>query len=512
MIVIRSRQVLIAIAVLALMRASPTSAQDTTQVRKTEKGILVDFQDADIRAVITGLAEAAGLNVSYSDLPVRRTTIHLRQPVARADVPALLKSIALSNGLLYSDEGGLIHISAMTGAAAGARNTDADTSLRDVRLYVYRLKHARSASIAATLQAIFGGSRAGATNTGLSQRPLSERLRGQLVTPVAFDSVGRGSAVVGNAAVVLGAQLRGPVQIVPDETANALVVRALPADYETLKQAIEVLDLRPLQALIEVVIAEVRITDNLDLGMSGSIGGKNTDPNNAGNATLTSSAATEFVLSLTQANKNLTANIALAALSARGNVRILSRPLVLAQNNTEAKILVGEQRPFVQVSRSLPTDAGVRDQVIQYRDVATTLTILPTINPDGYVSMQVLQEVSSVTSEVQFGAPVISTREVSTHLFVKDAQTAVLGGLVGREVSHTKRGIPFLSSIPYLGALFGTQIDHVTTTELYLFITPHVIATDEDTDKYRDGLKRLGTDSTGMSKPERPIIIKPPTR
>ena len=126
--------------------------------------------------------------------------------------------------------------------------------------------------------------------------------------------------------------------------------------------------------------------------------------------------------------------------------------------------------------------------------------------------MQVLQEVSSVTSEVQFGAPVISTREVSTHLFVKDAQTAVLGGLVGREVSHTKRGIPLLSSIPYIGALFGTQIDHVTTTELYLFITPHVIATDEDTDKYRDSLKRLGTDSTGMSKTERPIIIKPPAR
>ena len=223
----RSRQILIAIAVPALMRAAPLAAQDTTQVRKTEKGILVDFQDADIRAVITGLAEAAGLNVSYSDLPVRRTTIHLRQPVARADVPALLKSIALSNGLLYSDEGGLIHISAMTGAAAGARNTDADTPLRDVRLYVYRLKHARSASIAATLQAIFGGSRAGTRTTGLSQRPLSERLRWPLVTPVAFDSVGRGSAVTWNSAVCSGAPLRGPVQSGPGRAARAAgVVRS----------------------------------------------------------------------------------------------------------------------------------------------------------------------------------------------------------------------------------------------------------------------------------------------
>jgi general secretion pathway protein D len=146
-------------------------------------------------------------------------------------------------------------------------------------------------------------------------------------------------------------------------------------------------------------------------------------------------------------------------------------------------------------------------------DVATSLTILPTINPDGYVNLQVLQEVSSATSEVQFGAPIISTREASTHLFVKNGQTAVLGGLVGRQTDVSKSGIPWFSRIPILGALFGTQTDRSTTSEIFLFLTPHVIASDDDADALRDSLQRAGTEATGLSPAEKPILTpagKPP--
>ena len=134
----------------------------------------------------------------------------------------------------------------------------------------------------------------------------------------------------------------------------------------------------------------------------------------------------------------LDVSVALRALSARGDVRILSRPVLLAQNNQEAHILVGSQRPFVQVFRSLPTDAGVRDQIVQYRDVGTSLTIMPTVNPDGYVNLQLSQEVSSATAETQFGAPVISTREARTYLFVRDGQTTVIGGLIGVEEDQSR--------------------------------------------------------------------------
>jgi general secretion pathway protein D len=502
---------LVAAALFASLASPPArvAAQDTTGVRRTEQGILVDFQDADLRSVITALAEAGNLNVSYGDLSARRVTLRLRQAVAKTDIAALLRNVAQSNGLRYTEEAGLIRLEAVAGVAD--RSAASDTAAKDVRLFVYRLKHARAARMAATMQLIFGGARTGSTAApGLSQQPLSDRLRGQAIPPFSTDTVRRAAADPGATGTVLRGQLRGDIQIVPDESTNALLIRALPADWETVRQAVDAMDLRPLQALIEVVIAEVRTTDDLQLGMSGSVtAGNGANPPNARGADLTSSAVNDFVLKLTQNNRNFTADLALAALAARGNVRILSRPIILAQNNQEAKILVGEQRPFVQVFRSLPTDAATRDQVVQYRDVATSLTILPTINPDGYVNLQVLQEVSAATDATQFGAPIISTREASTHLFVKDGQTAVLGGLVGRQTDKSRSGIPFLSRIPWLGALFGTVIEKTSTSELFLFLTPHVIASDEDLDTVRDKLKREGSDTTGVKPAEQPIVEKP---
>jgi general secretion pathway protein D len=182
--------------------------------------------------------------------------------------------------------------------------------------------------------------------------------------------------------------------------------------------------------------------------------------------------------------------------------------VIFAQNNQEAKILVGSQRPFVQVFRSLPTDAGVRDQIVQYRDVGTSLTILPTINPDGYVNLQLSQEVSSATAETQFGAPVISTREASTHLFVRDGQTAVIGGLVDRQQERTRSGIPILSEIPWIGALFGGTRRLDTTSELFLFLTPHIVQDDTDVDRIRRQIEERKP-GVGEEIEKHPPVVKP---
>jgi type II secretory pathway component GspD/PulD (secretin) len=122
----------------------------------------------------------------------------------------------------------------------------------------------------------------------------------------------------------------------------------------------------------------------------------------------------------------------------------------------------------------------VRDQVVQYRDVGTQLTIRPTINPDGYVTLSVLQEVNTATAESQFGAPIISTREAETRLLVKDGNTVVIGGLIDQQRTSANSGIPFLRDIPVLGNLFRSTQRRNTTTELFLFLIPHVLRTDED--------------------------------
>src|SRR5205814_9489768 len=154
----------------------------------------------------------------------------------------------------------------------------------------------------------------------------------------------------------------------------------------------------------------------------------------------------------------------------------------LAAQSPQARSLVGSQRPVAQVSRSRPTETPPRDQVIQYRDVGTRLTVRPTINQDGYVALLIQQEVNQATSEVAFDAPVISTREAATQVLVRDGQTIVIGGLKDEQRDVTQGGVPILSSIPFIGGLFGSARRQKTQTELYLFLTPRILKTDADAD------------------------------
>lgn len=479
------------VAFLLLLSLGSAAAQ---QPKPAEAGVVVDFQDAELRVVLAALAEAGKLNVTFGDIPDRRVTLRLRDPVARSEVPALLKSFAQANSLRVEEDGKLLRVVAV---AANDATPAAESTAGDVRLYVHRLKHVRAARLAATLQAVFGGS-SKAPSTALATRPLSERLMQQRLDMLAPDTNARAAVPEQG----LRAELRGAVQVVPDETTNSLLVRALPADWKVVEEAIIAMDLRPLQVMIEVLIAEVRQSRDLDVKVSAA-GTKvpNADTRTTGTLTAEESSTATFLLRLARGGA-ISSDVALSALSTRGDVRILSRPLLLAQNNLEAKMLVGSQRPFVQVFRSLPTDNGVRDQVVQYRDVGTTLAILPTINPDGYVSLQVSQEVSSATAETQFGAPVISTREATTHLFVKDGQTAVMGGLVDRTQEKTRTGIPGLMSLPWIGGLFGSTHTNTANSELFLFLTPHIIASDEDLERIRGAVdKQSGADANAANPP-----------
>ena len=462
-------------------------------MQPADRGTLINFQDAELRLVIAALAEAGGLNVVYGDLPSRKVTLHIEQPVMRSAILPLLRSVAQTNGLVLRESGGLIQVSAAgaaypTGPEIGGQQTN-------LRLFVYRLKHVRAAQLAATLQAVFGGSsrgvgRIGDYQSGANSGMLSQQLEEQLIRPLNIDTIGQ--RTLPGDAFSLPAQLQGAVQIVPDETTNSILIRSSASDWEVIRQAIEAVDLRPLQVVIEVTIAEVERRRELDIGVSGTV---TRTPRGStrvrDSASLSSSSPTDFILRLTTGGR-IRVDVALAALATRGTVRILSRPLIQAENNKEARILVGEQRPFVQVFRSLPTSDAVRDQIVQYRDVGTSLSILPTINPDGYVNLEVKQEVSTATAEAGpiAGSPVISTRELSTHLFVRDGQTAVLGGLVSRENGRTRSGIPILSAIPILGALFGSTKNTDNHTELFLFLTPHIVMTDEGVDRIRRELEQ----------------------
>ena len=488
-------------SVSVLAAIAPARSQDSGAVRQTVAGILIDFQDVDLRTVITALAEVGGLNVSYGDIPPRRTTLRLHQPIAKADVLPLLKSVAATNGLQVIQEERILRLQAEDQRSQLSAAVKA-AAFPESKLFVYRLRHARAPKLASTLQSIFGS--AASPSQGAVSAPPARG--GTPSATTTTDSLKAGSARGANTAVSISATLRAPIQIVSDETTNSLVIHAIESDYEIVRQAIEALDLRPRQVLIEMLIAEVRHSSDLELGIAARAT-RDDAPSTSAGPSIASSSTADLILRLT-ANATFDINVALHALQSHGDVRIISRPVLLAQNNQEAKILVGSQRPFVQVFRSLPTEAAIRDQVVQYKDVGTSLTILPTINADGYVDLQLAQEVSTATTEVQFGAPVISTRETSTHLLVRNGQTAVLGGLVDRTQENSRTGLPFLTAIPLAGHLFGSAVATRTTTELFLFLTPHIIENDGDVDAVRGAVERQST----WLRDEKARVMPPPAK
>jgi general secretion pathway protein D len=459
-----------------------TTAQDTASVRLADDSVSVRFLDADLRAVIQAVGRYLPKPIVIADIPGVRVSLETPTAVSRATLAVLIQGLVQAQNLEFVEDTAFIRIGQkQAGATAVALNTAAGISplgggRQPVQLFVVRLKHARAADVAATVNLLFGAGGEFSGQAGLSTGTLSDELRRNNVPPKEAPAPAQPS---GPAAPSGQANLSGPVTIVPDQLTNSLLIRASQEDFQVLRQAIEQLDIRPLQVLIEVLIVEARHDRNFSLGADLFL-----PPNSlGGDATIEGRSIGGGLGNLVITLMNLggiNLDAILRTAQAKGDVEIVSRPVLLASNNTEARILVGSQRPFVQVSRSLPTDTPTRDQVVQYRDVGTKLTVRPTINEDGYVSLVIQQEINSATGETQFDAPVISTREAATQVLVRDGQTIVLGGLKDLQRDRNSSGVPVLSGIPLLGGVFGTSSRRTNATELYLFLTPRIIRSDAD--------------------------------
>jgi len=455
-------------------------ARERPTQERPQEGINLNFQNVPLANVVTAMGQLAGINVVSSNLPEVTVTLRTAQPVSAEEVASLIRSLAAAHGVTVVEEPGFLRLQ-------GPQLREGEP-LEPRQLYIHRLRHANALVLAGTLQALFGatGPRIGAAT------PRAETLSQQLRTIEELSGQRYQGAMMegGNVTFQVGSgELEGDVLIVPDEITNSLLIRATTADWGVLEQAIEALDLRPLQVVIEVVIAEVRRSGNLDVGTGlfvtdvdeeegeGVTGILPVDPPEGG-----------FTLDILRTG-DVNVAATLSALSSTGQVRILSRPLVQAQNNQEARILVGSQRPFIQSAYTSVQNPDFAQQIVQYRNVGTSLTILPTINEEGYVNLTLTQEVSSATAETQFGAPVISTREATTQILAQTGQTVVVGGLVDQQAEESRVGIPLLKDIPILGYLFGTTRKVVANSELFLFLTPYVVSSDEDEARLREELE-----------------------
>jgi general secretion pathway protein D len=488
----RPRAIFAATCLAAALTAGARSARAQQPVSPARgDSINIHLLDVDVRTAVQALAAYLDRPVVLGAVQNTRVSVETPRPVARGDVVRLLRSVLESQNLsLVTDTaGGVYRVQPKEVPVVPPPPVNpsfgAPGQGGPLELFVIHLRHARANDVAATVNALLG--RASALGElGTRGGTLARQLQGQQVPPGLPSSPAPPGIL--SSPLVQSATLTGEMTIVPDPRANSLLIRATRADFALIQLAVQEIDVRPLQVLIEVLVAEVRKDRSLTFGTD-----VNVPPIRRGNSTVeganTGGGLGDFVVKVMGIGGDLDASATLRAAAERGDATIVSRPVLLAANNEEAEINVGSQRPFIQVARVLATDNTARDQVVQYRDVGTKLRVLPTISADGYVMLAVTQEVNAATAELAFGAPVISTRSVETRLLIKDGQTIVLGGLTDRQREHRQGGIPILSEIPWVGGLFGHFSRTVVETELFVFLTARVIRGDDDAERLTDPLR-----------------------
>ncbi len=324
------------------------------------------------------------------------------------------------------------------------------------------------------------------------------------------------------------------VRIIPDEENNLLVVVAPPHEWNIISRILKSLDVMPRQVLNEVLIAEVRLTDELKYGVEFTLGLSPTPPptttgTNGTSTTTTAAAATPGLTLVSPAGAVFSASggfqfvIADALnkvrglinlLASQGRADILASPHIMAANNQEARIQIGEDVP-IKTSESVPLISqatSFQTSTVQYRSTGIILSVKPQINAKGQVTLEITQEVSSA-QDIRIGetSPRISVRQAKTTLTTADNQTVVLGGLIREDRIKTKAGIPGLSKIPLLGSLFGSEGVKKEKTELLVLITPRIVANLEEGARVTHEMKdRMGLDETPQRGPGTPSPGAPP--
>ena len=306
----------------------------------------------------------------------------------------------------------------------------------------------------------------------------------------------------------------GEINIVVDEANNALVIRAFQRDYRSIVETIKKLDIYPKQVLIETLLAEITLDDTTEFGLEWSRW-LSSNPPNAQEVSVQGKPPTDpFSLaaasipqvgikySIVDLGGKIAASIKASAI--RNRVNVISSPNIIASNNKEAKIQIGTSQPILTSTYTTTATAStnVVEGSIEYKDIGIIVTLTPRISDGGLVTLEISIEDSGVT-ETSLGSleniPVFTKKTTKTILSVLEGQMIVIGGLISNQRSALKSGIPFLSRIPLLGALFGSQRYTGQKTELIFLMTPHIITdhiqsksvTDEFRDKVEGIKKRL---------------------
>ena len=318
--------------------------------------------------------------------------------------------------------------------------------------------------------------------------------------------------------------ISGDVIIKADKATNSLIIMADKDDYLVIEEIIEKLDIPRAMVYIECLIMEVNVNKAFQVGAEWVGGGKTTYDNKSGYfgggfsggkdnnsySNIASISGGRFPSGFSLGILGEAVTIGEVTFPGLGaiidaykedkDVHILSTPQILTTNNEEASIYVGKNIPYV--TRLDRTEGGATDYSnYEYKDVGITLKITPQISKDRLVRLNIAQEVTKLESEIGDVRPTTLKRTIDTTVIVKDKNTVVIGGLIDDSFSNTEYRVPCLGNIPVLGWAFKSMVKSNDKTNLFIFLTPHVIKNPVEADTiYKEKKDRIDTIKEGSIK------------
>jgi general secretion pathway protein D len=382
-------------------------------------------------------------------------------------------------------------------------NLDSD-SASNIRTDVILLKHATAKDLGTTLSSFLSGQQSAA------QKASSQSVRpGEIAVGPQPGAPGNGAATNSSSAEGGTNEFSSLMTVIPDDRSNSIVVSGTVDDIRLMRELIEKLDAPLPQVRIEVIIAEVTLSDTDQSGITALgltvgkaadgatritnwAGGGTTTSGTSGTATASSIPGTSIAgWDFTNGIVNpLAFNAALNATSAGGKslTKVLSSQVIVTAHGKQAEAISGEQVPISSSTTSTPV-SGVSSGfattgTTSYQTIAIDLKVTPLVGDNGDVQLTIDQKVNDIDGYSNLNGnqtPIIANREANSYVTVKDGQMIVLGGLQKTSRSATQNKIGFLFEIPIISQLLGGHTDDVERTELLFFIRPHIIPPESST-------------------------------
>ncbi len=448
---------------------------------------VLDLKNADIIDVLKIIAEKSGLNIMAGRSVKGRVSMYFKN----IDVMDALQVILDSHGLAFFEEEGIVRVM-----------TEKDFELKygyrfgmNLETTIVPLMYADAQETAAILTQMKGISGQVIIDKNSNSIILKDTRKNlnileNIIMATDVPLITRVFELTYGSAEALSDKISGMLtqnigRVVIDERSNKIIVTDIAEKIYKIAAIINVLDEKEEEVLIEAKIVQVVLSDDYKMGVDWEAVISNYHGMAlTGDFDILESSDKRGKLGIgTLADDNYT--VLLTALEMAGTTNILSNPRITVLNNNEAKILVGSTEPYITSTTVTPASgATTTSESVNFIEVGVKLHVTPTIHRDGFITMKIRPEVSSVVKMITTSnnntIPVVETSEAETTVMIKDGATIVIGGLIKDENIRVEKKVPLLGDIPFLGMAFRSVDDSKEKTELVIFLTPRIISGEDE--------------------------------